>query len=76
MKTEEIRLAKQQTEDEIIREVAEEEGMTEEEVKEMWDTFKEQIRSRANKVANKPKRDKQKVKAKRKSAKKSRKQNR
>lgn len=69
------------TEDEIIREVAEEEGMTEEEVKEMWEAFKQQAEEYKQqkiraKNATKPKRDNKKAKAKRKNAKKSRKKNR
>lgn len=68
------------TEEEIIREVAEEEGMTYEEVKEMWDTFKDNAHTAFDKFkknnATKPKRNHKKVKAKRKQAKKARKKNR
>src|SRR5690554_2570975 len=70
------------TEDEIIKEVAEEEGLTEEEVREMWELFKKEAREyqeykrMKSTNATKPKRDKKKNKLKRKNAKKSRKQNR
>lgn len=67
------------TEDEIIREVAEEEGMTEQEVREMWEAFKGQAEEYRNtkKISGvKSKANSKKAKAKRKEAKKSRKRNR
>jgi hypothetical protein len=66
------------SEEEMIREVAEEEGMTVEEVREIWDTFKAEARGYVNskKKATKSKFDKSKSKTKKKQAKKSRKRNR
>jgi hypothetical protein len=64
------------SEDDIIREIAEEEGMSYEEVKEIWETFKFEARTAKASRATKPKRDKEKVKAKKKQAKKSKKRNR
>lgn len=61
------------TEEEIIREVAEEEGLSVEEVREIWDTFKAKG---VRKPLIKKKKDHKKEKAKRKTAKKSRKKNR
>lgn len=63
-----------QTEEDIIREVAEEEGLSYEEVKEIWDTFKKTLRNKRNSA--KSKNDRTKLKAKRKQAKKSRRRNR
>lgn len=62
-----------ETEEDIIREVAEEENMSYEEVKEIWDTFKS-VKSKG--LANKTKTNKSKTKKKRKAVKKSRKNNR
>jgi hypothetical protein len=59
--------------DEIIKEVAQEEKMTEEEVRDIWKTF---LESQKKKALNRPKRDKKKAKAKRKQANKSRRKNR
>lgn len=58
---------------EIIKEVAEEEGMTFEEIKEIWEEFKNNIPTRKT---NKFKVDKTKRKAKNKASKISRKKNR
>lgn len=58
---------------EIIKEVAEEEGMTFEEIEEIWEEFKNNIPTRK---ANKFKVDKTKRKAKNKASKLSRKKNR
>jgi hypothetical protein len=66
-----------QSEESVIREVAEEEGMTYEEVKEMWDTFKDTARNaKAKRSVTKPKTNKSKEKSKKKQAKKSKKRNR
>lgn len=66
-----------QTEEEIIREVAEEEGMTYEEVKEMWEIFKQEAERAIVKIpATKPKFDKAKKKKAKKQAKASKKRNR
>ena len=71
------------TEDEIIAEVAEEEGLTKEEVKEMWESFKNKVKEyeeELNRIkrntTTKHKKDKKKIKWKRKSVRKSRKKNR
>jgi hypothetical protein len=64
------------SEEDIIREVAEEEGMTYEEVREIWDTFKFEAQTLKKNRATKPKVDKNKAKAKKKQAKKSKKRNR
>jgi hypothetical protein len=70
--------AKQADEDAIIREVAEEEGLTYEEVKEMWEIFKQEAQNAIVKKpkATKPKVDKAKKKQAKKQAKKSKKRNR
>lgn len=64
------------TDDEIIREVAEEEGMTEEEVKEIWEAFQQQVEDYKKSKETTVKHSKNKRKVKRKMAKKSRKKNR
>lgn len=64
-------------EDEIIRQVAEEEGMNYEEVKEIWDAFKSEAKNvKRKKSVTKTKVDKVKKKTKNKQAKASRKRNR
>lgn len=65
-------------EEDIIREVAEEEGMTYEEVKEVWDLFKSEAQELRNYrgKAKKSKSNNEKVKSRKKQAKKSKKRNR
>lgn len=62
--------------EEVIREVAEEEGLTEEEVKEMVERFQRMSFGVKKKQRNKPKRNHAKVKANKKQAKKSKRRNR
>lgn len=65
------------SEEDIIREVAEEEGLSYEDVKSIWDTFKTEASTyKASKTTTKSKRDKTKAKSNKKQAKKSRKKNR
>jgi hypothetical protein len=65
------------SEEDVIREVAEEEGLTYDEVKEIWSTFKEEAENKiVSKGATKPKLDKNKMKKKKKQAKKSKRRNR
>lgn len=70
-----VKPSEEQTEDDIILEVAQEEGLTYEEVKAVWDTFKNEAElfktSKKTKVS-----DENKKKSKRKAVKQSRKRNR
>ena len=63
----------EKTLDEIVAEVAEEEGMTKEDVRKMYDAYLQELREHSG---TKKKKNKGKAKAKRKQAKKSRKKNR